>query len=64
MRPALSPEAAALGIPPGSPVLLIEREHRCGTRIVEVAEIVVPAGRYRLRYRFPVSGWTPPRPPP
>jgi GntR family transcriptional regulator len=55
VRPALSAEAAALGIPAGSPVLLIERDHRCGDRIVEAAEIVIAAGRFRLRYRFPVS---------
>jgi len=54
VRPALSAEAAALGIPAGSPVLLIERDHRCGDRIVEAGEIVIPAGRFRLRYRFPV----------
>ena len=56
VRPALSAEAAALDIPAGSPVLLVERDHRCGTRIVEAAEIVVAAGRFRLRYRFPVTG--------
>ena len=55
VRPALSAEAAALGIPPGSPVLLIERDHRCGDRIVEAGEIIIPAGRFRLRYRFPVG---------
>ena len=55
VRPALSAEAAALGIPAGSPVLLIERDHRCGDRIVEAGEIVIPAGRFRLRYRFPVG---------
>ena len=54
VRPALSAEAAALGIPAGSPVLLIERDHRCGDRIVEAGEIVIPADRFRLRYRFPV----------
>jgi GntR family transcriptional regulator len=54
VRPALSAEATALGIAPGAPVLLIEREHRCGERVVEAAEIVIPAGRFRLRYRFPV----------
>jgi GntR family transcriptional regulator len=58
VRPALTAEAAALGLAPGSPVLLVERDHRCGERVVEAAEIVVPAGRFRLRYRFevPVPG--------
>lgn len=61
VRPALSAEAAALGMPPGSPVLLVERSHRCGERTVEVGEIAVAADRYRLRYRFPVT--TPPADP-
>ena len=54
VRPALSAEAAALGIPPGSPVLLIERSHRSGGRTVETGEIVIAADRFRLRYRFTV----------
>jgi GntR family transcriptional regulator len=54
VRPALSAEAAVLGIPPGSPVLLIERSHRSGGRTVETGEIVIAADRFRLRYRFPV----------
>jgi GntR family transcriptional regulator len=53
VRPALSAEAAALGLPAGSPVLLIERSHRCAERTVEVGEIVIAADRFRLRYRFP-----------
>ena len=52
VRPALTAEAAALGLAPGAPVLLVERDHRCGERVVEAAEIVVPADRFRLRYRF------------
>jgi GntR family transcriptional regulator len=55
VRPALSAEAAVLGIPAGSPVLLIERSHRSGERTVETGEIVVAADRFRLRYRFPVA---------
>jgi GntR family transcriptional regulator len=55
VRPALSAEAAVLGIPAGSPVLLIERSHRCGERTVETGEIVIAADRFRLRYRFPVA---------
>ena len=55
VRPALSAEAAVLGIPPGSPVLLIERSHRSGGRTVETGEIVIAADRFRLRYRFPVA---------
>ena len=55
VRPALSAEAAVLGIPAGSPVLLIERSHRCGERTVETGEIVIAADRFRLCYRFPVA---------
>jgi GntR family transcriptional regulator len=55
VRPALSAEAAVLGIPAGSPVLLIERSHRAGERTVETGEIVIAADRFRLRYRFPVT---------
>jgi UTRA domain len=55
VRPALSAEAAVLGIPAGSPVLLIERSHRSGDRTVETGEIVIAADRFRLRYRFPVA---------
>ena len=55
VRPALSAEAAVLDIPAGSPVLLIERSHRSGERIVETGEIVIAADRFRLCYRFPVA---------
>ena len=55
VRPALSAESAALNLPAGSPVLLIERSHRCGERTVETGEIVIAADRFRLRYRFPVA---------
>ncbi len=63
VRPALSAEAAVLGIPAGSPVLLIERSHRCGERTVETGEIVIAADRFRLRYRFPVAAQADPAPP-
>ena len=55
VRPALSAEAAVLDIPAGSPVLLIERSHHSGERVVETGEIVVAADRFRLCYRFPVA---------
>jgi DNA-binding GntR family transcriptional regulator len=55
VRPSLSAEAAALQIPAGAPVLLIERAHRAGQRTVEVGEIVIAADRFRLRYRIPVT---------
>lgn len=53
VRPALSGEAAVLGLPAGAPVLVIERAHRAGPRTVEVGEVVIAADRFRLRYRFP-----------
>ncbi len=53
VRPALSGEAATLGLPAGSPVLVIERAHQAGPRAVEVGEVVIAADRFRLRYRFP-----------
>ena len=55
VRPSLSAEAAGLGIPAGAPVLVAERAHRAGSRTVEAGEIVVPADRFRLRYRFPLA---------
>jgi GntR family transcriptional regulator len=56
VRPALLAEADALAIPPGAPVILVERAHLAGERAVEAADIVVPADRFRLRYRFGLPG--------
>ena len=53
VRPCLSAEAASLGIPAGAAVLVAERAHCAGERTVEAGEVVVPADRFRLRYRFP-----------
>jgi DNA-binding GntR family transcriptional regulator len=55
VRPCPSAEAAALGIRPGAPVLVVTREHRAGTRAVETSEIVISADRFTLRYRIPVA---------
>lgn len=54
VRPSLTSEAVGLGIPAGAPVLVAERAHCSGGRAVETGEIVVPADRFRLRYRFPL----------
>ena len=54
VRPSLRAEAAALGIPAGAPVLLVERLHLAGELAVEAGEIVIAAERFRLRYRFGV----------
>jgi DNA-binding GntR family transcriptional regulator len=56
VRPALRAEAEALDLPPGAPVLLIERLHLASGQPVEAGEIVIGAERYRLRYRIPVPG--------
>ena len=56
VRTCLLAEAAALAMPPGSAVIAIERTHLSGGQPVETADIVIPAERYRLRYRFAVPG--------
>jgi GntR family transcriptional regulator len=52
VRPALQAEAAALAIPAGAPVIVVERVHLAGEQAVAAADIVTPADRARLRYRF------------
>jgi GntR family transcriptional regulator len=52
VRPALQAEATALAIPAGAPVIVVERVHLAGERAVAAADIVTPADRARLRYRF------------
>jgi DNA-binding GntR family transcriptional regulator len=54
VRPSLRSEAAVFAIPPGSPVLLVERAHLSGGRAIETADIVIAADGFRLRYRIPV----------
>lgn len=54
-RPAVLAEASALSTPPGAQVLVVERVHYAGPRAVETAQVVIPAERFRLRYRFPLS---------
>jgi GntR family transcriptional regulator len=56
VRICLLAEAAALAIPAGSAVIAIERLHLSGGQPVETADIVIPAEKYRLRYRFGVAG--------
>ena len=51
-RPALLAEAGALGIAAGATVMVVERVHLAGERAVEAADIIIPAERFRLRYRF------------
>ncbi|HEX9031415.1 MAG TPA: GntR family transcriptional regulator [Streptosporangiaceae bacterium] len=55
VRPSQPGEATALSLPAGGLVLVVDRSHRAGDRVVELAQIVVPADRFRLRYRFPVA---------
>jgi DNA-binding GntR family transcriptional regulator len=55
VRPAMLTEATTLAVPAGAAVLVVERVHYCGARAVEAAEVVVPADKFRLRYRFPAG---------
>jgi DNA-binding GntR family transcriptional regulator len=52
VRTCLLAEAAALAMPTGSAVIAIERTHVAGAQPVETADIIIPADRFRLRYRF------------
>lgn len=52
VRPSSRAEATALAMPPGGLVLAIDRIHHQAGQAVECTEIVVPADRFRLRYRF------------
>lgn len=52
VRPSSRDEATALAMPPGGMVLVIDRVHHQAGQAVECTEIVVPADRFRLRYRF------------
>jgi GntR family transcriptional regulator len=54
VRQSYLAEADALAVPPGAPVLHVERLHRRGGVPVETADIVIPANRFRVRYRFAV----------
>jgi DNA-binding GntR family transcriptional regulator len=56
VRLASRADAAALSVQPGSPVLVVARTHSRSGRAVECTEIVVPADRFKLRYRFAVDG--------
>ncbi len=56
VRQSLLAEADALGLPPGAPVIHVERLHLSGGEPVETADIVIPADRLRVRYRFDVPG--------
>jgi DNA-binding GntR family transcriptional regulator len=64
VRPSLAAEAAALGLPDGTPVLLIERVHLASGQPAEAGEIVIAADRFRLRYRIPVPVTIPAEPVP
>jgi DNA-binding GntR family transcriptional regulator len=55
VRPALLAEAGALAVQAGAAVLAVERVHYSGGQAVEFADVVVPADRFRLRYRFPAG---------
>jgi GntR family transcriptional regulator len=56
VRQSLLAEADTLALPAGAPVIHVERVHLSGGEPVETADIVIPADRLRLRYRFEVPG--------
>ncbi|WP_331771117.1 GntR family transcriptional regulator (plasmid) [Embleya sp. NBC_00888] len=58
-RPALAEEAALLGEPAGTIVMVIRRTY-CDTsgRPVETADILIPASRFSLVYRLPIEPHT------
>jgi GntR family transcriptional regulator len=56
VRQALLAEAEALALSPGAQVLHIERLHFSAGDAVEAADILIPAERFRLRYRFALPG--------
>jgi DNA-binding GntR family transcriptional regulator len=55
VRPALLAEATELAVAAGAALLAVERVHYCAREAVAAAEVLVPAGRFRLRYRFGVT---------
>ncbi|HVB43535.1 MAG TPA: GntR family transcriptional regulator [Streptosporangiaceae bacterium] len=59
VRQADRAEAGLLAMPAGAVVLVIERVHYTGSTAVETAEVVVPADRFKLRYRFGAAGAVP-----
>lgn len=52
IRPALRGEAAQLAIPAGTAILVVDRVHYAAGLAVETTEVIVPADRFTLRYRF------------
>jgi GntR family transcriptional regulator len=56
VRESLVGEAQALALPSGAPVLHVERVHLSDGEAVETADIVIPADRFGLRYRFVTPG--------
>jgi DNA-binding GntR family transcriptional regulator len=56
VRPCSLAEAGTLAVPAGALVLVVNRAHHAASRVVESAEVIVPADRFRLRYHFPVDG--------
>lgn len=47
-------EGDALNVPPGTPVLAIERTYYAGETAVETADVIVSADRYTLVYHVPI----------
>lgn len=58
-RVATTDEAARLQLSPGAVVLTIRRSYTAGDRIVEIADIVLPAERYELVYAWRIEAAEP-----
>lgn len=54
-RPATADERRELDIPGDVWVMVVERAHHVGEKVVEAADIVIPADRYVLAYEIPVG---------
>jgi GntR family transcriptional regulator len=54
-RPATVEEAKQLGVGAGSIVMVVERSYFAGERVVEVADIIVPAESTKLVFNGPVG---------
>lgn len=54
-RPALPEESKLLGVGAGSIVMVLERSYFAGERVVEVADIIVPADSTKVVYNGPVG---------
>ncbi|WP_017539556.1 GntR family transcriptional regulator [Nocardiopsis halophila] len=55
VRPLREPEATSLRLPPGRPMLVVERTHYCQGRPVETSDLVGSTDQCRLVYRLSLT---------